>query len=384
MIIKTTHSPDLAVGADALIPKLPLASDILREIEDKDVWKKTLEASRALEGLRGTAKTMPNENILTSTLSLQEAKDSSAIENIITSHDDLYRGDIDNGKFASAATKEVHAYAVAMREGVVKVKETGLLNNRLILQMQETIEENNAGFRTQGGTVLKNPQTNEIVYRPPQDPAVILDYMQNLEAFINDETMSDLDPIIKMAVIHHQFESIHPFFDGNGRTGRIINILYLVQQGLLDTPILYLSRYINQNKADYYRLLQTVRTEGTWKEWVLFMLEGVRQTSLQTTVLIHDIKTLMQNHKAKMQEGAGKIYTHELINHLFSYPYTKRAFVKQELGIHTNTAERHLDMLVRIGLLSKHKLGRSNYFFNDDLIELLLQVGTRRLEDMDL
>lgn len=180
--------------------------------------------------------------------------------------------------------------------------------------------------------------------------------MHNLEQFINNEELSDWDPLVKMAVIHHQFESIHPFYDGNGRTGRIINILYLVKQGLLTVPVLYLSRYINQNKAAYYRLLQTVRTDNAWQEWVLYLLEGVEQTSQQTVVLIQGIKELMQHHKHKLRRDLPKIYSQDLINNLFRHPYTKIEFVMQELQVTRKTAAKYLEELVRIGLLSKHKL----------------------------
>ena len=184
------------------------------------------------------------------------------------------------------------------------------------------LEENDAGFRAIPGTVLKNEQTGEIVYTPP-DPDQIVALMNNLEKFINDEALSDIDPLAKMAIIHHQFESIHPFYDGNGRTGRIINILYLVKCGLLDTPVLYLSRYINQNKNEYYRLLQAVRVEQSWEKWLLYMLDGVEQTSRQTTWLIRGIKELMQSYKNNIREQLHEIYSQDLLNNLFRHPYTQ-------------------------------------------------------------
>jgi Fic family protein len=185
-----------------------------------------------------------------------------------------------------------------------------------------------------------------------------------------------------MAVIHHQLESIHPFYNGNGRTGRIINILYLVQQGLLDSPILYLSRYINRNKSEYYRLLQMVRNSGyspaAWEEWVLFIVTGVEETSHQTTILANEIKRLMQHHKAVLREQLPKIYNQDLINNLFRHPYTKIEFVMDDLQIHRATAAKHLDAVVQIGILSKHKIGTHNYYLNDALFDLLHSVGTQQ------
>jgi Fic family protein len=201
--------------------------------------------------------------------------------------------------------------------------------------------------------------------------------MANLEQFINNDELCNIDPLIKMTVIHHQFESIHPFYDGNGRTGRIINILYLVRCGLLDSPILYLSRYINQRKADYYRLLQAVRTENAWEAFTIYMLEGVEQTSRQTTYLIRNIKNLMHKHKNKIRTELPKIYSQDLLNNLFKHPYTKTEFLSEELDIERRTAAKYLDNLVDIGLLAKHKIQKRNFYLNIDLFELLRNVNTK-------
>lgn len=355
------------------IPQLPLSI----ELETKPVLKKLAKAHQALAELKGVTGIIPNQSILISTLSLQEAKDSSAIENIITTHDELYKSDVAAKQFTSYAAKEVYSYATALRNGYEKVKKSGLLINNLILEIQQTLEENSAGFRKLPGTVLKNDKTGEVVYSPPQDEKQIRSLMNNLEQFINNDTLSDVDPLTKMAVIHHQFESIHPFYDGNGRTGRIINILYLVKHGLLDTPVLYLSRYINQNKSEYYRLLQAVRDHHDWEKWVLYMLEGIEQTSRQTTHLILGMRDLMQSHKHKMREELPKIYSHDLLNNLFRHPYTKIDFIMQELQVTRKTAVKYLDELVEIGLLSKHKRGKENYYMNDALFDLLLNVGSK-------
>lgn len=352
------------------IPQLPLPLDL----ETKAIMKKTAAARSALAEMKGAALSIPNESILINTLSLQEAKDSSAIENIITTHDELYQGDYLKKEFKSIASKEVHSYADALRWGFETVKQNGFLTNNHLIQMQATLEGNDAGFRKVPGTALKNEQTGEVVYTPPQTYNEVLDHMNNLELFINNYELSDWDPIVKMAVIHHQFESIHPFYDGNGRTGRIINILYLVKEGMLNLPILYLSRYINQNKADYYRLLQKVRTENAWEEWVLYILEGVEQTSLQTIKIIEGIKNLMLKHKKKIRDNT-KFYSQDLINNLFNHPYTKIEFIMKDLDVGRITATKYLDELDRIEIVKKVKLGRDNYYINTDLYNLLSNVN---------
>lgn len=249
-----------------------------------------------------------------------------------------------------------------------------MLTNTDVLHIQAIIEENNAGFRKLPGTALKNDLTGETVYTPPQHTDEIVALMTNLESFINDDDLCDWDPLTKMAVIHHQFESIHPFYDGNGRTGRIINMLYLVKQGLLKIPVLYLSQYINQNKSDYYRLLQATRDTENWQPWLLFILEGVEQTARQTVTLIEGIKTLMQSFKHKMRSELPKIYSQDLLNNIFRHPYTKIDFVMTELDVSRITATGYLDKLTGIELLSKRKIGRDNYYINTALYDLLSNV----------
>jgi Fic family protein len=349
------------------IPMLPLSV----ELETRPVLKKIAMAHKALAEVKGITEIIPNQSILIDTLSLQEAKDSSAIENIITTHDDLYRSDVSSKIYTSAAAKEVYSYAAALRNGFEAVKKHGLLTNNSIMEIQATIEENNAGFRKVPGTELKNEQSGEIVYTPPQEEKQIIALMDNLEKFINDESLSDIDVLVKMIIIHHQFETIHPFYDGNGRTGRIINVLYLVKNGLLDSPVLYLSRYINQNKNKYYSLIQDVRDQGNWEEWILFMLEAIEQTSLQTIKLIRGIRDLMRNYKERLRNELPKIYSQDLLNNLFKHPYTKIEYVENDLQIHRNTARKHLNELVRIGLLKKHKVHKENFYLNTSLFDLL-------------
>lgn len=269
------------------IPDLPLQF----KFESLVMYKHLTLASRALAELKGVAKTIPNESILLNTLVLQEAKDSSEVENIVTTQDEVYQADLDMVEtITKAAQKEVLRYRQAMLTGFALVRKNKLLINAVIKQIQQKLEENKAGFRSVPGTELKN-NSNETVYTPPQTKDEIERLMSNLERFINDKSVCELDPLIKLPIIHHQFESIYPFYDGNGRTGRIINILYLVANDLLDLPILYLSRYINHNKADYYRLIQRVRdnapdNERNWENWIVFMLKGIEVTANETVILV--------------------------------------------------------------------------------------------------
>jgi len=347
---------------------LPLPLDW--DIETKTILKSLPAAHAALAELKGIASTMPNQSILINTLGLQEAKDSSAIENIITTHDDLYKSELNLDSYKSLNAKEVQNYIAATKTGFDLISKTGLLTNRIVLKIQEVLEGNKAGFRKLPGTALKNTSTGEIIYTPPQDPEEIKDLMTNLEKFINDKESSDFDPLVKMAIIHYQFESIHPFYDGNGRTGRIINILYLIQEKLQDLPILYLSSYIIKNKSDYYRLLQEVRTKNNWEEWLLFMIKAVDQTSKETIDLIIKIHELMMNYKRTLRDNY-KFYSQDLLNNLFKHPYTKIEFIQRDLNVSRITAANYLNQLADDKLLTKKKLGTANYYINDPLFKLL-------------
>jgi Fic family protein len=347
---------------------LPLPLDW--DVETKTVLKSLPSAHAALAELKGIASTMPNQSILINTLGLQEAKDSSAIENIITTHDDLYKSELNLDSYKSLNAKEVQNYIAATKTGFDLISKTGLLTNRIVLKIQEVLEGNKAGFRKLPGTTLKNTSTGEIIYTPPQDPEEIKDLMTNLEKFINDKESSDFDPLVKMAIIHYQFETIHPFYDGNGRTGRIINILYLIQEKLQDLPILYLSSYIIKNKSDYYRLLQEVRTKNNWEEWLLFMIKAVDQTSRETIDLITKISELMMNYKRTLRDNY-KFYSQDLLNNLFKHPYTKIEFIQRDLNVSRITAANYLNQLAYDKLLTKKKLGTANYYINDPLFKLL-------------
>jgi len=316
---------------------------------------------------------MPNQSMLMDTLSLQEARESEAIENIISTFDEVYQSNQLTLSFASPAAREVQAYAKALKKGFELVNRQGLLTNNIILQIQEEIAHNNTGFRKLPGTKLKNLATGEIVYEPPQQYENIVHLMANLESYINDDTVTDVDPLIKMAITHHQFESIHPFYDGNGRTGRIINILYLVKNDLLSLPVLYLSRYIIQHKAEYYKQLQQVRQTGNWEPWILYMLEAVIQTAQSTIRMITEIGKAMLQYKQTIRTQAPKIYSQDLLNNLFRYPYTKIEFLMHDLQVSRNTAIRYLDQLEKLKLVEKRKIGRDNFFINQALLGLLIK-----------
>jgi Fic family protein len=350
-----------------MMESLPLKIDV----ETKAVLKKAAAARGALAELKGIITSIPNENILIETLSLREARESSAIENIISTLAEVYQSNLFAHQFASPAAKEVHQYADALKTGFALIKKHGLLTNNFILQMHQIIEQNDAGFRKLAGTKLLNDKTGAVVYTPPQDYEAIVSLMNNLEQFINDDSLMDADPLIKMAIIHHQFESIHPFYDGNGRTGRIINILYLVQKGLLHLPVLYLSGYIIRNKNDYYRLLQSVRETSEWEEWILYMLTGIEETATESISLIGNIKSLMQQYKQTIRNELPKLYSQDLLNNLFKYPYTKIEFFERDLGISSRTATRYLEALIAEGLLKKQKVGRNNFYLNEQLFQLL-------------
>lgn len=346
------------------IPTLPIEG----LIESPKILKKAIAANKVIAELKGVAQTIPNQEIIINTLSIQESKDSSEVENIITTHDELFQyEEKDSG--VSPAAKEVHRYQDALFYGV-NVLEKQNITSDLLIKLMQILTDTDTGFRDEPGTILKNRRTGEVVYTPPQDRTEIAVKMKNLEHFINLPEMCDFDPLVKMAIIHHQFESIHPFFDGNGRTGRILNILYLIDQDILDIPVLYLSRYITQNKSEYYRLLQVVRDEGTWEDWILFLLEALETTARQAIVTVEAIKSLMTEYKNILQEKDPKLYSRELLELIFSHPYTKTEFLVEEFGLSRLTAAKHLKRLVAIGLLDLEKHKNTNYYINTNLLGL--------------
>jgi Fic family protein len=353
-------------------PLQPLPVPPAIALETPAVLRLAARAHRALAELKGAAATIPNESILIDTLGLQEAKDSSAIENIVTTEDDLFQGDVVSGHFPSAAAKEVHHYAAALKIGLARVREQKFLRLTDVLEIQAALEQNRAGLRKLPGTVLKNQQTGDVVYEPPQPPEINRLMTNFLEHFHRDEP-GDPDPLVRMAVLHYQFESIHPFYDGNGRTGRILNLLHLVLHGMLDLPVLYLSRYIVRHKADYYSGLQAVREQEAWEPWVLYMLHAVEETSRETLTKVRGIRDLMQYTKQKLRGDLPKLYSQDLLNNLFRHPYTKIEFIERDLGVSRPTASKYLWALEKSGLVRKTRLGRANFYVNEPLFKLLSQ-----------
>ena len=328
--------------------KLPMLPPKV-ELETKKVLKQLARANRALAELKGYADTIPNKNILINAVMINESKDSSEIENIITTHDDLYKA-ISAASGASPEAKEVVNYRAAMWQGYSLVKQSKLLTTNTIIEIQGMIENS--------------------LYTPPEGGDEIKRLLNNLEKYINKDN-DDIDPLIKLAVIHYQFESIHPFYDGNGRTGRIINILYLVLKELLDSPILYLSGYIIRNKADYYKLLQEVRIEDSWEEWIVYILTGVEAMSEETLKLVKEINGEVKKMSLEIKEKLPKIYSKELISLLFFEFYTKIVYIEGGLGVTRKTAASYLAALEKEGFLVSEKIGKERIYKNKRLADLI-------------
>ena len=354
---------------DYSIALLPPEADL----ETKQVLKRLAGAHRALAELKGFADTMPNKNILINAVTINEAKDSSEIENIITTHDELFKA-MSQPNYQNSAAKEVVNYRTALWKGYEAIKNTQILTINMMVEIQMNIEKNRAGIRKLPGTVLKNEATGEVVYTPPIGEQEIMALLSNLESYMNNDH-DEIDPLIKLAVIHHQFESIHPFYDGNGRTGRIINVLYLVLKELLDSPILYLSQYIIQNKTSYYRLLQEVRTKGLWEEWILFMLDGIESTAVETLKLIKKINSLVEQTAEDILTALPKIYSRELVDLLFFEFYTKTIYIEKGLRISRKTAVTYLSALEESGFLTSERIGRERIYLNKRLFEVVRQAG---------
>lgn len=357
----------------SLTYKIPNLPPNVEELETRAVLKALVGARTALAELKGHARSIPNQGILIDTLSLQEAKASSEIENIVTTQDQIFQLSPMVRSFGGANQKEVARYRDALKCGFEGLhKQQNILSTNTIISMFQVLKGTTGGFRKTPGTELMNERTGETVYIPPQAHDDILKHMVDLERFINDEKYMDLDPLIRMALIHHQFESIHPFPDGNGRIGRIINVLFLVQQELLDTPILYLSRYITQNKDQYYNLLQTTRDTGSWEEWLLYMIRAVEQISLETIKLISGVRDAMADYKLKIRDKY-RFYSQDLLNNLFRHPYTRIDYVMDELGVSRPTASRYLEELRAGGFLERIENGRDVYFVNAPLVSLFVE-----------
>ena len=342
------------------------------DLETRPVLKALSKANRALGELKGRASTIPNPGILVDTLVLQEARASSEIENIVTTQDELFRAELFPERSGSVAAKEVSRYGSALKLGFERLRQRhGIITNNDLIDMFCLLKmRQNEGFRSVPGTVLRHEGSGQVIYEPPQDAREIVRLMGALETFINDDGACSLDPLIKLALIHHQFESIHPFSDGNGRVGRILNVLYLTKTGLLEAPILYLSRYITQHKEAYYRLLQRVRTHNAWEQWVLYLLAAVAETAEVTLRQVIGIRKQMAEVKHRMRTELPRIYSQEMLNNLFRHPYTRIGLVVNDLGVTRQTAAKRLQVLAEHGFLARHRAGRSSYFVNENLVRL--------------
>jgi Fic family protein len=349
------------------LPLLPPKESLVETIS---ILKQESKSAVALAELKGLTNTLPNPNILINVVILKEAQASSGIENVITTQDKLYQALYAKSAKPDVATKEVLRYREALLMGTLLIKEKGFLNTNGIIAIQKELEENNAGLRRLPGTALVNDLTNEVIYTPPDNFYTISDFMKNLEEYLNDDH-DDVSPLIKLAIQHYQFESIHPFYDGNGRTGRIINVLYLILKGLLKEPVLYLSSFIIQNKGDYYRLLQEVRTKNNWEDWILYMLKGIEQTAQSTIEQINKINLLFNETQKLVQEKLPRIYSKDLIEQLFIHPYSKIEFLVNNLGIERKAASRYLNGLEEIGILKSQQKGKEVIYINTKLYNLL-------------
>ena len=327
------------------------------------------EATRSLAELKGLASSIPNQHILINAITINEAKDSSAIENIVTTHDSIYKVLTESG-FKEEAAKEVVDYRSAIWRGYEIIKEKGFISTNVLVELQSMIEPNKTGIRKTPGTNLVNSKTGEIIYTPPQAESEIRDLLKNLEDYINNNG-DEVDPLIKMALIHYQFETIHPFYDGNGRTGRILNVFYLVLNNLLTSPILYLSNYINKSKDTYYKLFNEFRENNKYEEWIIYILKGIEVTSKNTIDLIKQIQNEMESYKEKFMTKLPKIYSDELLYSLFYEVYTRINYIENRCGVTRQTATTYLNSLVDNGLLEYEKVGRESIYKNTRLINLL-------------
>ena len=357
------------VVAELPFNDLPFLPPEKKWIETVPVLRQLVKSSVVLAELKGLANTLPNPQILLNAVILKEARASSEIENVITTQDKLYEALSAKAAQTDAATKEVLRYREAMLKGFSILKKKGFINTNTIIEIQKTLEHNNAGIRKLPGTALKNAATGKVIYTPPDDHFIILQLLKNFEDYLNEA--GEIPPLITLAVQHYQFESIHPFYDGNGRTGRIINILHLVLHGLLESPLLYLSAYIIDNKADYYRLLQEVRTKNNWEGWILYMLTGIEQTAAKTIGQIKDINQLFAKTQDKIKKGLQKNYSKELLEVMFEHPYCKTEYITQRLGISRITATKYLKELESLGVLQSKKIWKETLYINTGLFNLL-------------
>lgn len=343
-------------------------------IEEVAVYKELAQANRALGELKGYAESIPNQHILINAMTLNEAKDSSEIEQIVTTHDELYRA-MSSNSITSSQAKEVLNYRKGLWHGYEFVKKNGFIHTNILVEIHGMIEPNKGSIRKLPGTALENSATGEVIYTPPQTETEILNWLRNLEEYINNDQAED--PLIQLAFIHYQFEAIHPFYDGNGRTGRILNILFLVLKDLLNSPILYLSKYILQTKAEYYNLLRNIQEnkEKAIDNWIIYILRGVRITSQETLGFVKRIIRSMDEYGQSLKEKCPKIYSKELVDTLFYEFYTRTSYVEERLGISRRTAYTYLKQLEENGFISSEKIGKERVYKNPVLFKMIEEAN---------
>lgn len=354
---------------DKAFNQLSFLPPLKTQIESVKILKQLVKSSVALAELKGIVHILPNPEILLNAVILKEARASSEIENVITTQDKLYQALSTKGIQIDTATKEVLRYREAMLFGMNFIKKKSFLSTNAIIDIQKILEENNAGIRKLPGTNLRNAATGKVIYTPPDNLETINKLLRNYEKFLNEE--DDISPLIKMAIQHYQFESIHPFYDGNGRTGRIINILYLIMTNLLDNPVLFLSGYIIESKTNYYKLLQEVRKKNNWEAWILYILKGIESTSNHTIAHVRRINKLFEQTKELVQQKLAKIYSKELIELLFEQPYCKSEYLENRLNISRITAAKYLKELEKIEILKSKKVWKETLYINTKLFDLL-------------
>jgi Fic family protein len=346
------------------LPLLPPKADI----ETKQILRKTISAGRALAQLNGTLLNLPNPTLFLDTIYLQEAKASSEVENIITTNDELYKSLVADRKIENSATKEVLSYKEALWLGLEELKTKPFITTNLCVKIVQCIKQNNASVRNTPGTTLSDTQ-GEVIYTPPSDEKIIREKLANLEKFINE--YETIDPLIKMAILHYQFEAIHPFSDGNGRTGRILLLLYLKLSGLLDTPAIYLSEYITKNKAEYYRCIKDVTEKNEWEDYILYMLDMIEETANKGLKRLNKITLAMDETAIEIKKKLPKVYSKDLIEILFRLPYTKRQHLINENIGNLKTVGNYLISLEENGFLKSEKVGKEKLYLNQRLLKIL-------------
>lgn len=369
--------PGLVMGFDSRRPydELPSLPPELAFLRSESTIQQLIDAHRALAELKGSCRSLPNPDLLLNSVILHESKDSSEIENIVTTQDELFRAAAVNQKdIASDASKEVLRYREAVYLGLDELHKYSLLTSNTFVRIVQCLKGNDAGIR-RNKVVIVNPISGRVIYTPPNGANLIRSKLRSLEQFIHAD--NSLDPLVKLALIHYQFEAIHPFYDGNGRTGRILNILFLIQQGLLDSPVLYLSAFILRHKSDYYRLLTAVTERVMWDEWVAYILTAVAETARDTLALVRQISQLQEELADVARKGMRNGYSLDLMYLIFHQPYCKIQHLVQAGIASRATASKYLGDLNRLGILREKQVHRDKYFVNDRLLALLSKFGDR-------